>query len=367
MNNQCKTCGGEIDRALHPRSAYCCAACGHNGRQAAYRSHDVFIVKACPWCGKKFKCGRGYKPRHSIYCGAKCLEASSQTKQEDRRAHETMQKVRKVYACQKCGSEFRRYGCGPKKYCSIECRESATKTDRRTCEECGGEYMAAPKSRTRFCTEACFQTNESRKCSEDRKRKTRKKVIADALKKRTDRAEAATRLRLFRRVGSCADVARQLGESETKTNTYLRMCKAYRRAQKKRSKESKYNRDLRRVLAVSRKYPKERLFCDEIERALIAASFTYKRECPVANDSGRRTDFFVGSLFGSYVVEAKNINRTKDVDCAIGQAMVRGRALGAAPIVAFPSDIEIDALALRSCKELGVLVATEETILDAIQ
>jgi hypothetical protein len=357
MSDNCALCGNLIDRANRPRSIACSQKCSNAITQRLNRS-GMRSYK-CAYCAKQ------YTGRPRVYCGSECRRQAM----NELSKHKT---IKKQYdkptsaICKHCGEE---YPLNPesknRKYCSIGCAKLAFKTHKATCIRCGIEFMREPKSKQKFCGIECSSIAESEKHASARliKDEVRRRQNAEKLqRKKEHRHQCAIRLALFRKHKSNAAVSRILQEPETTTHGYLKGNKAYSRIQKQKSKFSAWRKNGTKSGMISSLYPKEKLLCDEIEKRISEKKAYYEREIVVIGNTKRRADFIVSTLYGKFIVEAKNTNYTSDVDCAIGQALVRSIPFDAIPVVAFPSDLVIDSVALESARRLGVRVVDETSI-----
>ena len=360
----CRQCGKEIERSTRPRSAYCSHYCCYTAMNNRRVPDGPTITKLCEVCGTAFKCGHGHRKRNSRYCCGECAQSAKTAAIKKIQYDRSMQIKRKIYTCEHCGKSFQRYNAGPKKYCSIECRIASTKSEQRSCGHCGSSYMAAPKSRSRFCTVDCANMHESQKHEKSRREKEVIKKEAAAKKLSRDRAMCARLLMRYRHTKNAADAARDMRVSETEANRLLKMSQSYRRMRKKISTESKWRKQMSKCKILSRLYPKEKHLCDQMQWRLLECGIRFEREVSVGNDRGRRADFIVHVNDGMVLVEAKNTSHTSDVDCCMGQALVRAVSVNAKPMCVFPSDVDIGDTARQSAATLGVLIADENNFIE---
>jgi len=326
------------------------------------QSIGVAVFGLCAMCGKRFQkklTGRYGKSRK--YCSAECArEKLLQTRLIDQASHEDHRK--QVGACEHCGKEYRirRQKDGMRKYCTAKCKNDAAKVVDKICERCGKSFKGFKRKSNRFCSTECYSVSESERFAMQREAKR----TADEKKRVEFRHQSALRLSAFRKLKSAVAVAKQFGEPDNTTHNYIDGCRGYKRIQKLKTVESKWRITMTKAGRISTLFPKERLFCQHLENLLRKAVIPFLREADVPGPTGRRVDFLIKDLYRMWIVEAKNSSHTSDVDCCVGQAMVRALAFKGVPVVAFPSDLEIDATARAACESLGVVFVTE---LDIIQ
>ncbi len=359
--SKCKICGRLINKTQHPRASYCSARCRVSRYYHANKNIPE-ITKTCPQCGEEWT-KKLNEVRKRIFCSVGCMKKA----QRERAAEITLARQiakPKTDTCVQCGCEYK---IGPtskgRKYCSVKCERNAAKVKESICHKCGVVFSHEKKAKAKYCSTDCFIETEREKWRAYRQKRDHEKKERDAKRNAIRKKEAHKRLIVFRETGSNAETARRFNEPESTTHAYLKRLPEYKAAQKTRSKKSEWKKSGLKRGMISDLYKMERFFCNKIESLLIKAGFDYQREAQAKGASRRKVDFIITTLFGVYVVEAKNTNHTSDIDCAIGQSMVRALPFKGVPVVAVPSDLRIDPVALNAARSYGIRVVTEKTII----
>ncbi len=208
-----------------------------------------------------------------------------------------------------------------KVYCSLYCRRKALYPEQyRNCEICEDEfYVSKGKDRASERIDAVVQKTCSVKCG--------KKLQA-------------------------------VNYSKTPLN-------------KKKVVRSYKNRNHRKT--VTKLFEDEDHFCDVVERKILAASFDYTREAyKITQDKLRRCDFVISIKTRhqqnvKIAVECKIDQKTINMDCCLGQAIVSAAIHDATPCVCVPSDFHPDKDYTKACKKYGIILCNEINVIEKIK
>jgi len=169
---------------------------------------------------------------------------------------------------------------------------------------------------------------------------------------------------VYRRCGSVAGVAEELGWTDAVAGNVLRSSRRYRKSTARRLKARAWRRIELSKARTSKTHKREIELQEAVRDKLTGGGFSCEVEVMLGGGSRRRCDVVATRGGQVYAVEAKLTNRTSCVDQCIGQAIVSGYALGAVPVCVFPDDCKADLLAAESCAHAGVVMACESSIVD---
>ena len=298
----------------------------------------------------------------------------------------------KIMTCNHCQKETE----GDKRYCSLECmRRHKSPEKYKNCAWCGKEFYQKSKGAV-YCTASCAHKHRGQKLIDSHKPKIlemvsmgarRKDIERDlgiawstiqkvfdqeglpyvkdedvAKRKKSDLIEKTKNERilvakvlLLTRKGVTLEDAFESLETDYKRRSIHGMidkhCIYYKKLSKKRKANSEWRKRERKVGSSSKIFKKESDFRDYISEMLKG-----EVEVSLNGVSGRRCDV-VASLGGElFAIECKTSTRTKDVDTAIGQAILSAFMLGMKPAIAFPSDCHLDNDANECCKKFDIKV-----------
>lgn len=149
MKKICKYCGREYEGKA--KQTYCSRDCQRRSKRSAEREHT------CANCGKKFS--RPKRNRDSCqFCSRDCAF------EYNARAARSRRRSKRIRRCGVCGRIFFMQGHYAR-YCSDVCRQSLYnnqelrrqrfKPHRKTCRNCGNEFMTEFKKSKVFCSDDC--------------------------------------------------------------------------------------------------------------------------------------------------------------------------------------------------------------------
>ena len=118
---------------------------------------------------------------------------------------------------------------------------------------------------------------------------------------------------------------------------------------------------LQKFIRTSGQFKDESAFQKVLAAACSAAGHKAEREV-MAGDSQRRCDVVVEAHGITYAVECKLSGAHGSLDAAIGQVLCMSRLTGFRPILAIPSDTQIDPISHAVATDLGIPVVNENTI-----
>lgn len=372
MALQDKTCMECGDVLSGRRRKFCTDTCKTRFYCTQYSKAGKFKrppqVKHCAMCGEEFT-AQGYGAGARKFCSAQCAEMHTLSI----RAEAALSRAKKLKTakCVLCGNVFEvSYHDSRALYCSKKCKRDSSK-NKNTCVVCGDIFRAPEKKKT--CSDKCrvllraYTNRKQREAGESKRvlRSVRKSASA-IVSLRKFRHMACTRLLLFRKHKSCAEVARVIGEPETTTHKFLRDSPAYKRLQEKRSAVSPWRSQSIRSGTISKLYRRESNFVTAVVESLIDFGIRSTEEVSAGGVTKRKIDIIAEYDGKRYGVECKNGNKTTQEDQCLGQALVKCSMLAALPVCCFPSDALPDQDFVREAEALGVIVCDETTIVERL-
>ncbi len=124
---------------------------------------------------------------------------------------------------------------------------------------------------------------------------------------------------------------------------------------------------------LSKLFEDENHFCDVVERKILGAAFNYTREAyKITQDKLRRCDFVISIKTRhqqnvKIAVECKIDQKTTNMDCCLGQAIVSAAIHDATPCVCVPSDFHPDKDYTEACKKYGIILCNEINVIEKIK
>jgi hypothetical protein len=326
-------------------------------------------LKECAICGEEF-ITHGYGGNRK-FCGKEC--AKLHTTACAREAALVRAAKTKTATCATCGTVFKLAHHDTRgKYCSARCRGTGKNPkSKRVCCVCGKTFYRTAVNKT--CSTECARLLRAHANHMQRRNGEAVRAISEAkaaakaiIDRREFRRQCAVRLRMFKKLGSNAEVARAMGETEGKTHQYLSGCNGYRRAQRKRSEDSQWRRGSMRAGSLSKLFKTERQFVNAVTETLRNAGMIVESEVSMPGSTRRKIDLIAHTLFGRFGIECKNGNKTSDADQCMGQSLVKCRMRNLMPACCFPSDSTPDPDFMAVAASFGVAVGNEINIADKL-
>jgi len=180
------------------------------------------------------------------------------------------------------------------------------------------------------------------------------------------RAMIAKMLKQWRSGLSVNEIAENANRSAGYVSYSLGLSKHYRRVSKERRKASMIQNKQRLSGRLSKKWKKESDFRNHLVKIIANLGYEVTKEVKRKEGEHGRVDILIEHKNARFVVECKIIAKPSKMDQALGQAFVSGLALSAEPCACVPSDVFIDSLISMAAGKMGVVIATENTILNEV-